>query len=237
MGLINCPECGKKISDQAPTCPGCGMKIKKKKPIWVIVIAAICGLIAVFVLFSAVKDLISAVGSAKEEVYETSNDAKKETKSASREFVAATNEELGTLPDQDGLISSVGKGSELEKIWSMIGVTGLDKDVVIGNYRENEGVYNIDVKCTTSDDKVLLIGLMYIDIATFSNSKWEIISNNSEWNITSISDYNSGDLYYVPEELRDAYDIYDYKTGELISRATKSPEDVTKEAEKSLGIE
>jgi hypothetical protein len=25
MALIKCPDCGKKISDSAPTCPGCGM--------------------------------------------------------------------------------------------------------------------------------------------------------------------------------------------------------------------
>ena len=31
MALINCPECGKKISDQAKTCPNCGFKIKRKK--------------------------------------------------------------------------------------------------------------------------------------------------------------------------------------------------------------
>ncbi len=30
MALINCPECGKQISDQAKTCPNCGFKIKRK---------------------------------------------------------------------------------------------------------------------------------------------------------------------------------------------------------------
>ena len=31
MALINCPECGKEISDQAKTCPNCGIRIKRKK--------------------------------------------------------------------------------------------------------------------------------------------------------------------------------------------------------------
>lgn len=31
MALINCPECGKEISDQAKTCPGCGCPIIKQK--------------------------------------------------------------------------------------------------------------------------------------------------------------------------------------------------------------
>lgn len=28
MSLINCPECGKKISDKAKVCPGCGYEIR-----------------------------------------------------------------------------------------------------------------------------------------------------------------------------------------------------------------
>lgn len=27
MALINCPECGREVSDKAPTCPGCGVPI------------------------------------------------------------------------------------------------------------------------------------------------------------------------------------------------------------------
>lgn len=30
MALINCPDCGKEVSDQAPTCPNCGRPIKKE---------------------------------------------------------------------------------------------------------------------------------------------------------------------------------------------------------------
>lgn len=29
MALINCPECGKEISDQATTCPHCGVTLKQ----------------------------------------------------------------------------------------------------------------------------------------------------------------------------------------------------------------
>ena len=31
MALINCPECGKEISDEAKTCPNCGKPLKKPK--------------------------------------------------------------------------------------------------------------------------------------------------------------------------------------------------------------
>lgn len=30
MALIKCPECGKEVSDKAPSCPNCGVEIKKK---------------------------------------------------------------------------------------------------------------------------------------------------------------------------------------------------------------
>lgn len=33
MALINCPECGNKISDQAETCPKCGYELKEKKTV------------------------------------------------------------------------------------------------------------------------------------------------------------------------------------------------------------
>jgi len=29
MALINCPDCDKEVSDQAPTCPNCGRPLKK----------------------------------------------------------------------------------------------------------------------------------------------------------------------------------------------------------------
>lgn len=30
MALINCPECGRQVSDSAPQCPGCGYVISKQ---------------------------------------------------------------------------------------------------------------------------------------------------------------------------------------------------------------
>ena len=31
MGLINCPECGKEVSDQAQSCPHCGYPLEKNE--------------------------------------------------------------------------------------------------------------------------------------------------------------------------------------------------------------
>lgn len=32
MGLINCPECGREVSDQAAHCPGCGYPLAEPRP-------------------------------------------------------------------------------------------------------------------------------------------------------------------------------------------------------------
>ncbi len=32
MPLISCPECGRQVSDQAPSCPGCGVPIAARRP-------------------------------------------------------------------------------------------------------------------------------------------------------------------------------------------------------------
>jgi hypothetical protein len=33
MALINCPDCGKSISDKAPTCPQCGRAMAAASPV------------------------------------------------------------------------------------------------------------------------------------------------------------------------------------------------------------
>lgn len=67
MSLIKCPECGREVSDTVDKCPNCGFQIKKKKPMWLIIIAIICGVIAVLVLISAVMDFTGAMNSDKNE--------------------------------------------------------------------------------------------------------------------------------------------------------------------------
>ena len=33
MAMIDCPECGKQVSDKAPACPTCGMPIARQPPV------------------------------------------------------------------------------------------------------------------------------------------------------------------------------------------------------------
>lgn len=62
MSLIKCTECGREISNQAEKCPHCGYPINhdlsKKKPIWLLIVAGICGIIAILVLISGASDFL-----------------------------------------------------------------------------------------------------------------------------------------------------------------------------------
>lgn len=46
MALIQCPQCGQRISDRAADCPHCGKKKQSKKKLW---ISAGCGILAVLI--------------------------------------------------------------------------------------------------------------------------------------------------------------------------------------------
>lgn len=48
MALINCPECGKEISDKAKSCPNCGAKVKKTG-----IIAVMCIIVMIVVVVIA----------------------------------------------------------------------------------------------------------------------------------------------------------------------------------------
>ena len=42
MAMINCPNCGKQISDRAKTCPGCGYELVKEEPVEVLPEKRVC---------------------------------------------------------------------------------------------------------------------------------------------------------------------------------------------------
>ena len=67
MSMIKCPECGKEISDSAKSCPNCGHPMKPPRSKIIIVVAIIMGAIALVVLASGIKDLLSARQAATEE--------------------------------------------------------------------------------------------------------------------------------------------------------------------------
>lgn len=226
MSMIKCPECGKEVSDTVDKCPNCGFQIKKKKPVWLIIIAIICGVVAVFVLISAILDFTGAMNSgmsAETKASQSETENSTETAGPAFDFKQNTDEELQSFPDVDGFTNI--SDTDFKDIMIDIGVSNID-EAIVGNYRENSGVYSIDALCTVDDNRELFVSYNYLGIV--SNPKWEIVS---------VADYNSGQYYYVQGDLEDAYDIYDYKTGELISKSTKTPEQIAEESEELLGVD
>lgn len=218
MSLIKCPECGKDISDEAKACPNCGHplqpKSKKKSPL-IIVLAIIGGVIALFVCISALSDLKKASSIGKISKATNISTTKKETKSVEIkeakqpkvDFTKATDEEIVSLPDLDGLIEAVVVAAK------SIGVSDFVESE-FGNYEKVGDVYiNISAKCETETGTELIIDSMYVTGYT------------SKWTTSSIIDYNTGNYYFVSDNSHDFVDLYDYKTGKLISEKTKNFDD------------
>lgn len=208
MSMINCPECGKVISDTATTCPNCGYVLKKKKPAWIIVLAIIMGIVAIIVLASGFKDLFISKEIGSDKKQQVSEEKNAESQKTAFQFEVSTDEDLVGFPDAQGF-TEVSDG-EFKTAMVSIGVKDIS-DVEIGNYKEKSGVYFLDAKCKTDTGIPLIIDYMYISF-----------SSDPEWTICYIADYDSGKYYYVSEESENEVDIYDYKTGELKSKANPS---------------
>lgn len=102
-----------------------------------------------------------------------------------------------------------------------IGVKKL-KEVVWGNYKNSstESFKDITIEYfAVTEKRNIIIGISYII---------------DEWSVLFVKDADTGNYYYVPEELKDTIDLYDYSTGELISQKSKSHDDVQKEINDQL---
>lgn len=54
MAIINCPECGHEVSDQAKSCPSCGVSIKKFNDKFVRTKAIILAIVIVTIITSII---------------------------------------------------------------------------------------------------------------------------------------------------------------------------------------
>lgn len=131
-------------------------------------------------------------------------------------FVRITSKDALKLPDADGLTTVLSDTME------DIGVTGL-ATIDYGNLEENSGVITIQAYFVTDTAKRLIVPSMYI---TFTSTK--------EWSVVSIKDVDTGNYYYVPDDLKSTVDLYDYNTGEIISEKTETHDDVMDEYHQEL---
>lgn len=243
MSLIKCPECGKEISDQADNCPNCGRPIhpnKKTNRIAIGVIAGICGVIGIIVLLSAVFDLFDAFSNSDssqtisqevtptESLDKVSDEIQNEVSDSELDFIPVTEEDyenllLNGVLNLDNLSNLT---DPLVKTCKSIGVKEIDKNSEFGNYNENSGIYSLDIKFLTENNTTLLVSMMYISM-----------TQNSEWSVISIRNFNTGQYYYVPDEQKETVDIYDYTTGKLLSEKSTNTSDSVKDAYKILGVE
>ena len=102
-----------------------------------------------------------------------------------------------------------------------IGVKKLN-EVVWGNYKNSstDSFKDITIEYfAVTEKRNIIIGISYII---------------DEWSVLFVKDADTGNYYYVPEELKDTIDLYDYSTGELISQKSKSHDDVQKEINDQL---
>ncbi len=135
-------------------------------------------------------------------------------------FVAASQEELDTLSNPDLLVDNLTSAS------SSIGITEVTK-VIYGNYMNlsvdpMENI-NLDAYVETLENKRLLVSAMYLNTGI-----------SETWTIVSIKDVDSGHLYYVDDSVKETVDIYDYVTGELISEATKTSDELQEEIQQGV---
>lgn len=207
MSLMNCPECGKEVSNEAKLCPNCGHPIKEnaKKPKWIWAIAIICGIIALFVLVSAFTDLRKSAAGKKEDTLPTTIET---TDEENQEiiFEPNTDEELATLPDSNGYIKSVVTTAK------QTGINDINK-TEIGNHKELSGMHLISAKCEAGTGIIIIIDSIYT-------------SSTNTWTTISIRNFDNGIYYFVQNDQKPYFDIYDYNTGELISKKTKNLGDI-----------
>jgi len=123
-------------------------------------------------------------------------------------FIMATQEEMDEIPDAKGLLDAAGNAL------GIIGIVG-NMDVIFGNYRALEGLCTIDAYGITPQEIGILMSFQYISIIS-----------SPQWNTVYVKDADTKNTYYVPDDLRNTVDLYDYSTGKLISPKSEDYEDV-----------
>lgn len=123
-------------------------------------------------------------------------------------FVMATEEQMAQLPDREGMMNVINEW--LKKVHS----TGETK-MIPGNFEDKFEVITLEAYGTTPELKNILVSLQYV----FSEPE-------PEWTLVSVENFSTYQYYYVMDELKNGFDLYDYNSGYLVSEKTESLEDI-----------
>lgn len=171
MSLINCPECGKEISDTIKACPNCGFKIKHKKSFKMIgkkKIKAIIIIIGIIIILAAVAIFSTILISNQIKKAEAQRIADAEAQRIADEKKAKENDKIN--PDITGVIDSITIKTNVDFEPSLNGIKATDnlegdltsKIQITSNVNTNEAGeytvgYSVQDSAGNSDYKTMTV--------------------------------------------------------------------------------
>lgn len=178
---------------------------------------------AIFTLVGCTKDvenneknLSSQEVVVSENLNDTSEHDQIETAEAEKIDESLLPDDFDAISREKKIIDSTSLVDVVTECLTDIGVSNL-QNVVFGNYREDSTSAVIDGFVITDTNKKLLVGATY-----------EV---NEKWSVMEVEDVDTGNFYYVEDDLKDITDLYDYKTGKLLEdnkQKSKSTKKTTK---------
>ena len=124
------------------------------------------------------------------------------------DFDVIPEEKLLELPEKSSLDSII------DKALDSIGVEHV-KYKAYGNYDDIASISEtLDVFVITNTDKSLMVSVIFM-------------SSSKEWDVMYINDAESKKFYYIMPGADATEDIYDYKTGELISKQSMTHDELS----------
>ena len=137
------------------------------------------------------------------------NRRQSETPQENQNAMEANQKETTEESTESELLNDPGFVGTIYSTFDKIGINAMDKDIVVVEERETSGTKSVDA-VIEHDGINMEISLMYVSDVS-----------NPEWIPVAIKDSETRKFYWVLESTEDYADIYDWKTGELISEKTK----------------
>ena len=129
-------------------------------------------------------------------------------------FVVIEEEQLSEIPNKSAL------DNLLDETLQQIGVKEISYKAYGESYNpDNEIAYMMEAFIVTDTDKQLLINLI-------------CMMRNEKWDVMDIKDVQNNKYYYVMPGASATSDIYDYETGDLVSKKSMTHEEFQEKIKK-----